>query len=103
MLKRYALGARGAILGYDLTRLGTLEKVEDWIKICRKDNSELPIILVGTKTDLQQNHEQSDGFAEEIMNTFNLFDHIKVSSKTGENVPSVFDILSKKILELDGT
>ena len=101
MLQKYAMGARGAILMYDLTRFGTLQNLEEWIGICRKDNPKLPIILIGSKLDLMSDDIEQN-FLDDIINKFNLFDHLKVSSKTGENVLKIFTSLTEKIIELEG-
>ncbi|MFX1275410.1 MAG: Rab family GTPase [Promethearchaeota archaeon] len=100
MLKKYAMGARGAILMYDLTRFATLENIEEWVDICRKDNPGLPIILVGTKLDLESEFDSHD-YPIEMMNEHDLFDHITTSSKTGENIQSVFEKIAKKIIQLE--
>ena len=99
MLQRYALGARGAIIMFDLTRLITLENIEEWVSICRNDNPDLPLILVGTKADLEDQIMIDDDYALEMKDKYNLFDYIKASSKSGLNVPAIFELLATKILD----
>ncbi|TFG21234.1 MAG: GTP-binding protein [Promethearchaeota archaeon] len=101
MLQRYALGARGAVVMFDLTRLISLEHIEEWVNICRKDNPNLPLILVGTKLDLDEHIMVGDDLALEAKEQYNLFDYIKASSKTGEGVHETFSILARKIIELE--
>jgi hypothetical protein len=40
-----------------------------------------------------------DDYALEFKEAFDLFDFLKISSKSGDNVHNAFDILTKKILE----
>ena len=54
LLQRYSLGARGAIIMFDLTRVSTLENIEEWVNICRKYDYNLPIIFLGSKADLTE-------------------------------------------------
>ena len=99
MLPRYVLGAKGALLLFDLTRIGTLFSFEDWVSILRKHKKDLPILLVGTKVDLEEEIQVDDDYVLDLKEQFNFFDYLKVSSKTGENLNEIFEIISKKIIE----
>ncbi|TFF88474.1 MAG: GTP-binding protein [Promethearchaeota archaeon] len=98
LLKSYASGAKGALLLFDLTRPMSLDKIDQWVDICRSENLDLPIILLGTKLDLDTQISVSDDYAEEIVEVFNLVDYIKISSKTGENVQESFKRLAGHII-----
>ncbi len=98
LLESYVLGAKGALLLFDLTRPMTLEKLEEWVNICRRGDPDLPILFIGTKNDLKEDIMVSDDYASEFKEAFRLFDYLKISSKSGENVLKAFDILTKKIL-----
>ncbi|MFX1235118.1 MAG: Rab family GTPase, partial [Promethearchaeota archaeon] len=99
LLESYVLGAKGALLMFDLTRPITLENLEQWVNICRKGNPNLPILFLGTKNDLQDEIMVNDEYALNFKSDFNLFDYLRVSSKSGENVKFAFDLLTKRILE----
>ena len=98
-LKSYVLGAKGALLMFDLTRPSTLDNLGEWISIVRKPDNSLPIILVGTKLDLIDEIQIQDDHAQSFLEKYDLFDYIKVSSLTGENVEKCFELLTRKILE----
>jgi len=99
LLKNYARGAKGALLMFDLTRPVTLENLEQWVKICRDENPELPIIFLGTKLDLFNLITIKDEFALIYKEMYNLFEFLKVSSKTGQNVDLAFELLAKEIIK----
>jgi small GTP-binding protein len=99
LLESYVLGAKGALLMFDLTRLITLEKIEQWVNIVRKADPNLPVLFLGTKNDLEDEIQVDDNYAKEFIETYNLINYLKISSKTGENVQKAFDILTKEILE----
>jgi len=99
LLESYVLGAKGALLMFDLTRPITLENLEQWVNIVRKGDPDLPILFLGTKLDLEEEIQVSDNYAKEFLEVFKLMDFLKISSKTGENVKDAFDILTRKILE----
>ena len=98
LLESYVLGAKGALLMFDLTRPITLDNLEQWIKIVRKGDPNLPVLFVGTKLDLKEDIMVDDDYAMQFKEAFGLFDYIKISSKTGEGVNEAFDILTKEIL-----
>ncbi len=99
LLESYVLGAKGALLMFDLTRYQTLENLEQWVNIVRKGDPKLPILFVGTKLDLTDEIMVDDDYAKEFINEFSLMGFLKISSKTGENVHDAFNILTRKILE----
>ncbi|TFH30686.1 MAG: GTP-binding protein [Promethearchaeota archaeon] len=64
MLDSYVAGARGALLLYDLTRLRTLDGLEEWVDIIRKQDPNLPILFVGTKIDRVDDITVTDDYAQ---------------------------------------
>ena len=103
LLESYVLGAKGALLMFDLTRITTLESLQNWINIVRKGDPNLPVLFLGTKLDLVNDIMVDDEYAKLFLNEFNLIDYLKISSKTGENVNKAFDILTKTILNKQST
>ena len=99
LLKNYVRGAKGALLMFDLTRPVTLENLGQWVEICRDENPELSIIFLGTKLDLFNLITVKDEFALTYKEKYNLFDFLKISSKTGDNVELAFELLAKEIIK----
>lgn len=99
LLESYVLGAKGALLMFDLTRITTLENLQQWINIVRRGDPNLPVLFLGTKLDLGDEIMVDDDYAMSFLNEFNLIDFLKISSKTGENVSTAFELLTRKILE----
>jgi small GTP-binding protein len=99
LLESYVLGAKGALLMFDLTRLMTLENLEQWLNIVRKGDPNLPVLFVGTKLDLADEIQVDDEYAKSFLKEYNLIGYLKISSKTGEHVSDAFNILTQKILE----
>ena len=99
LLESYVLGAKGALLMFDLTRPMTLENLQQWVEICRKGDPNLPVLFIGTKIDLVNDIMVDDDYALSFQEQFKLFDFLKISSKSGENVSEAFEILTRKILE----
>jgi small GTP-binding protein len=99
LLESYVLGAKGALLMFDLTRPMTLQNLEQWINIVRKGDPSMPILFLGTKNDLADEIMIQDEYALSFKEEFKLLDYLRISSKSGENVAKAFDLLTAKILE----
>jgi Ras-related protein Rab-2A len=105
ILQQYALGAKGALLLYDLTRFQTTFELESsWLPIVRQENPNLPVILVGTKKDLIKSSNPSAGVFDPtvplgIVKKLSLQGFIDVSAKTGENVENAFELILKSMLD----
>ena len=102
MLDSYVSGARGAMLLYDLTRLRTLDNLEEWVQIVRKHDKDLPILFVGTKLDRVADITVADDYAKEFMAPLGMFGHLKISSKDGTGVSASFKKICARILEING-
>src|SRR6056297_940093 len=102
MLDSYVAGAKGALLLYDLTRMRTLDNLDEWVQIVRKHDPNLPILFVGTKLDRVEDITVSDDYAREFMEPLGLFEHVKISSKDGTGVKPAFKQVAKEILKRNG-
>ena len=99
MLDSFVMGARGALLLFDLTNMPKIEDVLNWVNIVRSHDINLPILFVGTKLDLNDAIAVDDQTALNIRNTFKMIDYLKTSSKTGHNVELVFESISKYLIQ----
>ena len=99
LLESFIMGAKGALLLFDLTNLPKIDHLLNWVNIVRMHDFDLPIILVGTKLDLEEFIAVDDESANSIKNTFNMLDYLKTSSKTGINVEKVFDVMVEELMK----
>lgn len=88
----FCQGARAGLIFFDMSRLGTMEQVKDWVAMFRKHASPgIPIILGGTKLDLvdpEMIGEATD-LAREIVEKLGLTCFVPTSSRSGENVEEI--------------
>ncbi len=99
LLESFIMGAKGALLLFDLTRMPKIENILNWVNIARMHDFDLPMILVGTKLDLEDFLAVDDESADSIKNTFNMIDYVKTSSKNGTNVEQVFDLIVHELMK----
>jgi len=90
----YYRGSLGTVLVFDLTNSASFEHLPGWIEEVRSNiKSDIPILLVGNKSDLIDQRAVS---IEEIGNftrDFNLY-YMETSAKTGDGVGDCFYILA---------
>lgn len=100
LLPSYIRGAKGAIFMYDITNYGSLTHVDDWLEVVKSEiKYKLPILFVGGKADLIHLKEVSTKKAMDVAVKKGADGFIECSSKTGENVNKVFDLLTNLILK----
>ena len=99
ILDSFVKGAAGAFLMFDLTVYNSFNNLPKWVKIVRKDDPTIPILLLGSKYDLLDSITVDDEFARQFVEENNISGYCKVSSKTGYNINEVFESLVSTIIE----
>ena len=90
-------GADGAIVAFDLSSFSTLLTAREWIAIIREVSGDIPIVLVGTKADLEREVGEND--VKELMEKLGLEVYVETSAKLLKNVDEPFKVITKMILE----
>ncbi|WEU40007.1 MAG: GTP-binding protein [Candidatus Odinarchaeum yellowstonii] len=89
LLPSFCKGAQGAIIVFDQSRFSTFLSLPEWIELVKKNTNNIPIILVGSKSDLVSENSYLDQIME-MVKRYDLKEFIPVSSKTGFNIDKVF-------------
>ncbi|MFX0021666.1 MAG: GTP-binding protein [Candidatus Hermodarchaeota archaeon] len=90
----YYRGSLGALLIFDLTNSASFEHLPQWIEEVRANvKTEIPLLLVGNKSDLVEQRAVSLEEINTFTNNFNLY-YMETSAKTGEGVGDCFYILA---------
>lgn len=76
--------------------------IENWVSTFKqylfKDKKKIPLLLVGCKLDLQEQRIISPKKAIRMAKKLKFFNYFECSSKTGENVETIFKFLSKVMI-----
>ena len=90
----YYRGSLGTILVFDLTNSASFEHLPQWIEEVRANiKAEIPVLLVGNKSDLIDQRAVSIEEISNFINDFNLY-YMETSAKTGDGVGDCFYILA---------
>jgi GTPase SAR1 family protein len=87
---------------FDLTNYESLIALKDWLPEFGKTVRYVPLVIVGGKLDLEQQRVCKKEEVLDVMKSYKFLNYIECSSKTGENVESIFRVLLLKILEDKG-
>ena len=79
-------GAHGALLLFDITDYNSFISLDKWVKLLRAENKDLPILLVGTKSDLQNCSVVKNVLIPKVIERNQMCKYIETSSKTWDNI-----------------
>lgn len=98
IFSKYCKSANGAFFLYDINTQLSLDHLIESIQIVRKNDGDIPIILIGSKLDLHENRAVSYEEGLLAAKKYNLASFLEISSKTGENVEKAFEIMIKMLI-----
>ena len=97
LTKQYYRNCQGAIIVFDLTRKDSFDGVQKWIDDLEDYNANIPILIVGNKSDLIKEREvNNDDIEMFVKNKYKYYD---VSAKNGSNISLAFDKIRREIIE----
>ncbi|KAL3283849.1 hypothetical protein HHI36_018019 [Cryptolaemus montrouzieri] len=95
----YYRSSNGAVLVYDITDEDSFQKVKSWVKELRRMlGTEICLIIVGNKTDLEKNRNVSFNEAEMYSEKVGAV-YFETSAKLNQNVEEMFMKLTEKMME----
>lgn len=94
--KAYYQNASGAFFVFDTTRPDSLDRFEEWLEALYSVTSEIPVVLLENKIDLDS--ELDPDRAKTLAEKYG-FEHIRTSAKEDTNVEAAFLKVTSEILE----
>jgi small GTP-binding protein len=95
LLPSYCRNSNGFVAVYDITNKYSFEKLKHFIECARKE-SNVPVIVVGNKCELEENRKVSKSEAQAYADE-NDFLFIETSAKCDINVNIAFELFAKHV------
>jgi small GTP-binding protein len=99
--KTYYLGAQAAFLVFDLSNRESFNNVKDWFEEMKSfvQDEDLPIVLVGNKSDLTEkriiHYDEGVNLANELSAKQKIkLSYIETSALNGDNIEDAFNLIS---------
>ena len=93
----YYKGCKGAFVVYDITRKDTFISVERWVHDLKTaGDQKLTVILIGNKSDLENQREILKEQGEEKAKSFGCA-FLETSALSGNNIEKAFEMMVKEI------
>jgi small GTP-binding protein len=102
LLSQYCKGANAAFFLYDITNARTLEHISAWTDLIRQHAGYIPIMLIGSKLDLEEYRAVPREEGINAAKIHNLSAFVELSSKTGFNVEKAFETMADTLFEKYG-
>lgn len=103
LLPKFLEGANGAILIFDSVSFTSFDKLDYWYDKLIENTHSIPIILVGSKSDLLDKTPQNEIVSKNVINQYledrKLDGYFLTSALENHNVLDVFKKLTKLMLE----
>ncbi|MDX1799041.1 MAG: Rab family GTPase [Candidatus Lokiarchaeia archaeon] len=99
LLSQYCKGANGAFFLYDITNQSSLHHLPDWTQVIREHSGDIPIMLIGSKADLDEFRVVSREEGILAAKKYNLASFGELSSKTGANVENTFNVMTEILFD----
>ncbi len=97
--ENYLTKSAGAIVVFDVTSRQSFNRVEFWIKRINELNENIPLVIVGNKTDKTHKRLITYEGAREKAKEYSA-KYVETSAKTGHNISRAFKTLMSNIINL---
>lgn len=94
----YYKGAMGCIVLFDLTNRESFDHIPKWINEVKKEAGNIPILLVGNKSDLVHDRIIKRQEAEELAKDLKLY-YVESSAKSGHGIQDIFTVLALLMMD----
>ena len=93
----YYKGAKGAFIVYDISRKNTFDSISRWVSdITATADKKITLILIGNKSDLEDQRQVTKEQGEEKAKEFGLA-FLETSASSGDNLEKAFSLMINEV------
>ena len=93
----YYKGAKGAFIVYDISRKNTFDSISRWVSdITATADKKITLILIGNKSDLEDQRQVTKEQGEEKAKEFGLA-FLEASASSGDNLEKAFSLMINEV------
>ena len=93
----YYKGAKGAFIVYDISRKNTFDSISRWVSdITATADKKITLILIGNKSDLEDQRQVTKEQGEEKAKEFGLA-FLETSASSGDNLEKAFSLMVNEV------
>ena len=96
--KQFMSGTDIGVIVFDLTRPSSLLNVERWINEIHVMVPELPLVLVGNKSDLSNERKVTREAAKKTIEQHGMLFYKETSAKSGNNITELFEDIAQQLM-----
>lgn len=101
VISSYFRGGHGILLLYDITEKESFKNLGNWlIEIEKNASPEILKILIGNKSDLEEQRTVSKKEGEDFANSYAL-KFMETSAKNNTNVKEAFELLARELIRIN--
>jgi len=92
-------GSKAAIIVFSHTSPESFEHISEWNEDIKTHTGDLPIVLLGNKTDLVDEKDLQEEKVQQIVKELGFLAYFKTSAKTGNGVYTAFQAIIQNLYE----
>ena len=96
--KNLFLKVQGILAVYDITNRNSFSNLKNWIKSVKSDVNHSKLLIIGNKSDLEEQREVPKNEAIEYAKEENI-EYLETSCKTGENINKAITLICEEIIK----
>ena len=96
--KNLFLKVQGILAVYDITNRNSFSNLKNWIKSVKSDANHSKLLIIGNKSDLEEQREVPKNEAIEYAKEENI-EYLETSCKTGENINKAITLICEEIMK----
>ncbi len=97
LLPTYSKNADACFFVFDLTRKETLESIDEWLRVVYENAGEIPVILVGTKPNFDDQPEILDKEILRVVEEKGLHLYFDSCANSSQNIMASFELITELI------